>query len=138
MVQTARCGERLRGRTVNVFIVDDSAAIRDALVSMLTGLKQIRVVGSTGDATTAPDRIREMRPDVAILDIRMPGMSGIEILRRLKREPYPPVVIILTNYPYPQYRERCQKAGADYFLDKSTEFDRLVRTLRGLAEQAGD
>ena len=65
------------------------------------------------------------KPDVVILDIRMPDGSGIDVLQTIKQGEPAPAVIVLTNYPYPAYRQKCLQAGADFFLDKSTEFDQI-------------
>jgi DNA-binding NarL/FixJ family response regulator len=69
--------------------------------------------------------IRIIQPDVVILDIRMPGGNGIDVLQTIKQDEAAPMVIILTNYPYPGYRQKCMQAGADFFLDKSAEFDQI-------------
>jgi DNA-binding NarL/FixJ family response regulator len=59
----------------------------------------------------------------------MPGGSGIEVLRSLKKMTPAPAVIMLTNFAYEQYRKKCEAAGADFFLDKSTEFDQIPLVL---------
>ena len=75
-----------------------------------------------------------MVPDAVILDIRLPRKSGIEVLRDIKKDKPSPVVIILTNYPYPQYQKECTEAGADYFLNKSTEFNKIADVLKNLTK----
>jgi DNA-binding response OmpR family regulator len=67
-----------------------------------------------------------------ILDIRMPGGSGMDVLQAIKREKQAPMVIMLTNYPYPQYRKKCLGLGADYFFDKSTEFEKVTELFKQL------
>jgi DNA-binding response OmpR family regulator len=67
-----------------------------------------------------------------ILDIRMPGGNGIQVLEAIKTSTAAPVVIMLTAFPYPQYRKKCLEVGADYFLDKTTEFERVVEVLEQL------
>lgn len=69
--------------------------------------------------------IRILRPDVVILDIHLPGSGGIYVLRNIKQGEAGPIVIFLANYPFPGYRQRYLNAGADFFLDKSTEFDQI-------------
>ena len=85
--------------------------------------------------------IRQTRPDVVILDIRMPGGNGIEVLREVKKLDPAPTVIVFTNYAQAQYRKKGEEAGADFFLDKSTEFDKLPQALeqvrQGLRADAG-
>jgi DNA-binding NarL/FixJ family response regulator len=118
---------------MNVVIVDDSKIIAERLREMLTDLSNdIRVVQHAQNPAEGKWAIHSASPDVVILDIRMPGGTGIEVLEEAKRQHSAPVVIILTNYPLPQYRARCMKAGADYFFDKSTQFDQVPGVLQGL------
>ena len=121
-----------------VYVVDDSDFVRERLIEMLSELEEVEIVGGTGDPQEALVAIGEMVPDAVILDIRLPGRSGVEVLRDLKKEEPSPVVIILTNYPYPQYRKECTEAGADYFLNKSTEFNKIAEVLKGLNMNAQD
>jgi len=126
---------------LKVFISDDSATIRKRLVTMALDLPDIAVVGQAENAPGSLVAIRQTRPDVVILDIRMPGGNGIEVLREVKKLDPAPKVIMLTNYAHAQYRDKCEKAGADFFLDKSTEFDKLPQALeqvrQGLRADAG-
>jgi len=118
---------------MRVLIVDDSAVMREQLVRMFAELpEEIELVGQARDAVEATESIRKLKPDTVILDIRMPGGSGIRVLRTLKKETPEISVVMLTSYPYPQYRKECLAAGADFFLDKSTEFDKLPEILRQL------
>jgi DNA-binding NarL/FixJ family response regulator len=110
---------------IKIFIVDDSLIVRERLVTMLDELVGIEIVGQAENVAQAISRIRKLQPDVVILDIRMPGGNGLDVLRNIKQAESPPVVIILTNYSYAGYRQRCLTAGADFFLDKSTEFDQI-------------
>ena len=110
---------------IKVFIADDSLIVREHLVTMLDELAGIEIVGQAENVAEAISAIRNLQPDVVILDIRMPGGSGIDVLQRVKQDEAPPIVIILTNYPFPGYRQKCLEAGADFFLDKSTEFDQI-------------
>ena len=116
---------RSSNHNITVFIADDSDIVREHLVTMLDELPRIVIVGQAENVTEAINGILELQPDVVILDIRMPGGSGIDVLQTIKQYEPAPVVIILTNYPYPGYRQKCLQAGADFFLDKSTEFDQI-------------
>jgi DNA-binding NarL/FixJ family response regulator len=126
---------------LKVFITDDSATVRERLVAMVSALPEITVVGQAQDGPEAVDAIRRTRPDVVILDVRMPGSNGIDVLRRLKKMQPAPKVIMLTNYAHRQYREKCEAAGADFFFDKSTEFDQIPQALEqvhhGLRAESG-
>jgi two-component system, NarL family, response regulator DevR len=119
---------------MRVFIVENSAIIRERLVSLLSDLQGVEVIGSAEDAVAAIESIRLMMPDVVILDVQMPGGSGFNILQDIRQNRLPAVVIIFTNSPFPQYRQRFIEAGADFFLDKSTEFDKLLDIFNRLAQ----
>jgi DNA-binding NarL/FixJ family response regulator len=121
---------------MKIFIADDSAMLRERLVALISDLEGMEVVGQAGDAPEALEAIQRLKPDVAVLDIRMPGGNGIHVLEAVKRQATPPVVIMLTAIAYPQYRRKCLEAGADFFLDKTTEFERVADVLRQLREQA--
>jgi DNA-binding NarL/FixJ family response regulator len=110
---------------VRVFITDDSRIVREHLVTMLDELTGVEIVGQAETVVEAISAIGKLQPDVVILDIRMPDGSGIDVLQTIKQDEPAPVVIVLTNYPYPAYRQKCLQAGADFFLDKSTEFDQI-------------
>jgi DNA-binding NarL/FixJ family response regulator len=114
---------------LKVFISDDSATVRERLVTMASDLPGVDVVGQAQDVPGTLDGIRQVRPDVVILDIRMPGGNGIEVLRQVKKMAQAPKVIMLTNFAYSQYRKKCEEAGADFFFDKSTEFEELPQAL---------
>jgi DNA-binding NarL/FixJ family response regulator len=114
---------------MKIFIADDSAVFRERLIEMLSELPEIEIIGQAEDGIQATKLIEKLNPDVVILDIRMPGGSGIDVLEDIKKINAVPIVIILTNYPYPQYRKKCMKAGADYFFDKATEFEKVTEVL---------
>lgn len=118
---------------LRVYVVDDSELVRERLIDMVSEIEGVEVVGETGDVRGAETSIRQLRPDAVILDIRLPGGSGITLLRQMKRERSAATVIVLTNYPYPQYREECLVSGADYFLYKATEFDKVGEILNRMA-----
>ena len=120
---------------MRVLIVDDSPILRERVAAMLSEVsRDIELVGEAGNAFVAMDAICRLKPDAVILDISMPGKTGIDVLREIKRDAEPPMVMILTNYPHPQYRKKCMALGADYFFDKSTEFCKVARTFKLLAQ----
>jgi len=122
---------------MKVFVVDDSQLVSQRLVLLLSEVEGVEVVGTAASAEEGIESISRSKPDVVILDIRMPAGNGITVLESIKRQESPPTVIMLTNYPYPQYRKKCMEAGADYFFDKSGEFDKVTDLLeRMLAEEA--
>lgn len=112
-----------------VYIVDDSQAVRERLIAMISELEGTALAGASGEAPEAVTAIRRLQPDAVILDIRLPGMTGIQVLKEIKQSLPAPLVIMLTNYPFEQYRRECAEAGADYFLNKSTEFEKINEIL---------
>ena len=118
---------------MRVLIADDSEVVCQRLIAMLSELPEAEVVGQATNSSEAISSIQELRPDVVILDIRMPGGSGIDVLRTIKKNDSAPRVIVLTNYPYPQYRKACMDAGAEFFLDKSTEFEKVTELIKQLS-----
>jgi len=119
---------------MKVLIVDDSKIVCKGLQQMLTGVPGIDIVGQAYNGKDAITSISELKPDVVILDIRLPDLSGIEVLKDIRAKKLSTLVIMLTNYPYPQYRKKCEELGADYFFDKVTEIDKIYDTLKQLIE----
>ncbi len=117
---------------IRVLIVDDSALIRERLKTMLSEIAGVEIVGEAEDKMEAIASNDRLHPDVAILDIRLPKGNGIGVLQHIKRDTPSVIVIMLTNYPYPQYRRKCMEAGADFFFDKSTEFEKVPEVLMKL------
>jgi DNA-binding NarL/FixJ family response regulator len=120
---------------MKIFVVDDSVVIRERLKRLLADVPDALVIGEAADAQIALAAILEQKPDVVLLDIHILNGNGIDVLQRLKQEQVAPAVIILTDYPYPEYRQLCLAAGADYFLVKSTEFEQLVPALQQLSQK---
>ena len=124
------------GKKIRIFIADDSATVRDRLMSLLRDMPAVEIVGQAADAAEAIQDIQQIKPDVVILDIRMPAGSGIGVLRTLQQSQAKPKFIMLTNYPFLQYRKTCLEAGASYFFDKSSEFDKIPQALEQLTAAA--
>ena len=123
--------------SMRVFVVDDSAVVRERLIDMLSETAGVQVIGQAKDVHEATAGIGRLKPDAVILDIRMPNGSGIDVLEKIKSGKTPPMVIMLTNYPYPQYRKKCIEAGADFFFDKSTEFEKVMDVIKESIERGG-
>ena len=119
---------------MRVLIVDDSKIVCERLQQMLIDIVGVEVVGQTYNGEDAIKAIAESKPDAVILDIRLPGISGMEVLKDIREKKLLIKVIILTNYVYPQYREKCKELGADYFFDKSLEFEEIPKMIAELAK----
>ncbi len=123
-------------KRIRVLIADDSAPVRERLAALLGDLGNVDVIGTAGDALEAVVDIQALQPDVVILDIQMPSGNGMNVLRWAQQETVRPKFIMLTNYPYPQYRKTCLEAGASYFFDKSSEFEKIPQALEQLTSGA--
>jgi DNA-binding NarL/FixJ family response regulator len=112
-----------------VLIVDDSKQVRERLISLLSDYPEIRIVGQSGNGKEAMNALDAQKPDTVILDIRLPGRNGIQLLREIKSAHPEITVIMLTNYDFEQYRKQCMQFGADYFFNKTLEFEKVVNVL---------
>lgn len=117
-----------------LLIVDDSKEIREGLERFISGIQSIEIVGEAGDGVSALEMADRLKPDFVTLDIKMPGMNGIEVLLEIKRKNPKTIVFILTNFPLQYYKRACKNAGADYFFDKTNEFEEMVNTIKTLAD----
>jgi DNA-binding NarL/FixJ family response regulator len=121
--------------TLKIFIVDDSMPIVVRLTNILSGEENLKIVGIANNATKAIEYIAKSNPDVVILNIHMPDGNGIDILKQIKKEKPSTIVLMLTNYTESDYRKICMKEGADFFLDKSIEFEKIIDICKTLAMQ---
>ncbi|HEX8556526.1 MAG TPA: response regulator transcription factor [Pyrinomonadaceae bacterium] len=118
------------------FIADDSGPVRERLIDLLSEVDGAEVIGQAANVGDAVEGVRRLKPHVVILDIQMPGGSGIDVLKEIKRESLPPLVLMLTNHASPQYRKKCLEWGADFFLDKSRDLECLLTIFRNLVRQS--
>ena len=110
---------------MKLVIVEDSLLLRGKIVEMLSSIIGLQIVGMSGEPKDAIDKINRSNPDMVILDIKLQNGSGIDVLQYIKEE-YPRMIVIMfTNYLYPQMVNRCMELGADYFFDKSRDFYQL-------------
>ena len=108
---------------MKIVIADDSSLLRKRINFFLNNINNIDIVGEAVNGLEVLKLIEDKKPNLVIMDIRMPEMNGIEVLRKIRELKMKVKVCILTKYPYPQYRKRCLKAGADYFLSKTEDFE---------------
>ena len=120
---------------MKIVIADDSFLWRDRLKNLLFDIDEVLVVDEAENGATALQIILEKEPDLAIIDIRMPEMNGIELLKKIRELKLNVKIIILTNYPYPQYRKRCIEAGADYFLSKTENIEQIEIVISDLLKE---
>ncbi|MGW1230121.1 response regulator, partial [Streptomyces sp. NPDC002530] len=123
-------------RPVRLLIVDDDPLVRAGLTLMLGGADDIDIVGEGADGGEAADLVDRLRPDVVLMDIRMPVMDGLTATERLRARPDAPEIIVLTTFHADEQVLRAIRAGAAGFVLKDTPPARIVESVRRVA--AGD
>jgi len=126
-------GRMNKARPTNIYIVDDSPAIRSRLADLLGSLDDVRVVGQAGDAPSAVAGILALQPDSVLLDLNLGATNGMQVLKAVHAQLPAIAFVVLTNHSEEQYRRACERAGAAYFLDKSSEFDRVATVIAEIA-----
>lgn len=115
---------------ITVVLADDQALIRDGLAALLAAYPDIHVVAVAGDGRSACEAVRTHRPDVVLMDIRMPLLDGVEATRQIKRDMPDTVVIILTTFTDDAYILQAMTGGAAGYLLKDIRSDQLVQAIR--------
>lgn len=117
----------------SVVIADDQELVRDGFRLMLDVEPDIEVVGEAADGAQAVDCVAALRPDVVLMDIRMPVLNGLDATRRIRDDGLPSRVLILTTYDEDEYLYEALRAGASGFLLKDTKRDDMTRAIRTVA-----
>lgn len=119
---------------LNIMIVEDSAPIAGRLKFMVGDLLLHKNISIASSIARAHDLMQEILPDVVILDIHLqgeePGVTGLDLLKTIRKEYGNMVVMMLTNYSDEFYKNKCKELGADYFFDKSADFDKVSEALK--------
>ncbi len=113
-------------------VVEDSALIVQRLYSVLSEIHFINSIAHAKNGEEAITLMKLINPELVLLDIKMPGINGIEVLKYIKQHHQKILVVMLTNYSNMQYKELCLGLGADYFLDKSAEFDQIGEIINSM------
>lgn len=123
-----------KNKVFDTLIVEDNATFRRSLSEMLTERFDDMRVSEASDSGEAQEIISSNTPDLILMDVRLPGESGLELTRRIKRDHPEITVIMLTNYDLEEYRDAARNYGADFFMPKGTssweEIIELVETVR--------
>lgn len=126
-------------KSVTALVMDDADVIRKLVVAILTEIPRINEIIQAKDAGSAVKLIADHHPQIAILDVKVPGSgevkNGIDVLKWTKKFYPDTAIIMLTNHANEYYRLECKRAGADFFFDKSCEFDQLTAAVDTLIEQ---
>jgi DNA-binding NarL/FixJ family response regulator len=116
---------------MKIFIIEDSALMYARIAQVVAAIDGLFLSGSADDALGAVKAIRAAAPDALIADIQLRTGSGLDVAKQIKSERPQTKVIVLSNSATEPYRHAARVAGADYFLDKSTEFEQLAGILSG-------
>ena len=117
-----------------VLVVDDSIVVRRRLVGLLAEVAPGTQVAEAADPEEGIEAFHRLRPDVVVLDLNLPGGSGLDVLREIRKVIPPRMVIVFTNHPEEPYRRRCLEGGADLFYDKARDLQRLMDVLKERAQ----
>lgn len=120
---------------MKLVIIEDSTPVRHSLKKLLAELEQIQIVGEAETLPAALELIENSKPEVIVLDLVLKDGSGFDVLKSVKSGAHPPLVIILTNYVSLPFRRKAQQEGADFFFDKSTEFEKVIEVLQQQREK---
>jgi len=119
---------------IKILIADDHAIVREGLKQILSQTPDMVVVAEASNGQEVMDKIGKNDPNLVVLDITMPGKSGLEILREIKSQRPELPVLILSMYPEEQYAVRVLKAGASGYLSKDSALDELVKAIRQISQ----
>ncbi|MGN8262051.1 response regulator [Pseudomonas sp. SMSB3] len=114
-----------------VLIVDDHAIVRFSL-RILLERERFRIVGEVDNGSEVAQKVRELRPDVVVLDIGLPGLDGMEVIKRLQQQEPAPKIMVLTGQATDLYVRRCLDAGIGAFVTKGEDLEAVVFALKAL------
>ncbi|MCA9987140.1 MAG: response regulator transcription factor [Anaerolineales bacterium] len=113
-----------------ILVVDDHPIVREGISSLLSNYPEFAIVGEAADGVTALMMFREQRPDITLLDIRMPGITGLDLLAQIRQIEPEATVIMLTSFDDDEYVVQALKAGALGYVLKSASDEMLVKAIR--------
>lgn len=122
---------------LRVFLVEDSVLLHEMVIGAVTDPGRIEIAGCADSERRSIDGVNRSLPDVVIVDICLREGSGLNVLRSISQMIWIrlPVMIVLTSHPCPECAKACRRLGADYFFDKTTEFEDVSHLLETLAEK---
>jgi len=124
------------GLPIRVVLAEDSPLIRERLTESLADPGRVELVAYAETENEAINASTEQRCDVLLLDLQLKEGNGLGVLKALRGDPQAdPVVIVLTNYAFDHYRKKSMALGADYFFDKSRDYERVQDVLQRLADE---
>lgn len=120
---------------LKILIADDSSLMRKRVSDVASTVPDTEIIGVVDNGIDALKMVWSLEPDLIILDLQMPGKSGIEVLREINKYRKHKQICILTNHNQPQYQRVCRDLGATWFLSKTKDFSRLKHILSDMAKK---
>ncbi len=117
---------------VKIYIVEDSELIRQRIDRLISFVEDVEIAGFSDNLNEAIDSIKRLKPHVVILDISVEKVKGLKMISNIKQIVPAPQVIMFTNYDFENYREKSFEHGADYYLDKSNDFEKIASILESV------
>jgi len=126
----------MSNKNFSILIVDDNSGFVARMRGILDELETFITIHSAGNFDEAYQILAEEKPDLVLLDIRLPGKSGMNLLQLIKKSEAKCRVIMNSNYSNDHYRQQCKDLGAAYFLDKTNDFEIVPELVRQLAMES--
>lgn len=114
---------------MTILIIDDSEVFRSRIVEIISNNNNSANILEANNIIEAKEIMLDVLPDILITDIRMPGGTGLDLIKHIRKENPVTLIIVMTNYPESQYKVEAFKTGANYFFDKSSEMEDLIETI---------
>src|ERR1700756_4700223 len=122
-------------QTLRVFLVEDTIPIRQRMAARFGAIDGVEIVGEAEESDAALAGIDATGTDVVVADFRLTGGTGMEMLQSIARSTPPVITMVLTNHSSAAFRQACLAAGAQYFFDKTSEFDLACNTIKRIAHE---
>jgi len=117
---------------LQILIADDSTEVRNSLKKFLARFEHLQIVAEATDAVEALNKTLQLKPDLLLLDIKMPKGSGLEVAEKIKKQLPECIIIMLTNFASNEFRNRAIEKGVDFFFDKSSEFEKVADVIKNI------
>jgi len=120
---------------LQVVLVDDSILMREHIVDSLHAIEGVAGIREAVDVPSGLRLVQERQPDVLIIDIELPGQSGLDLLKFVRHRDHTAVIIMFSMHDHPTIRQKCTDLGADFFFHKLTEFDKVADVCREMIQR---
>ena|ERR1041384_4631252 len=118
---------------IKLLMIEDSPFLRKRLVTMLSEIEEVEIVGQAESGEEGLELLERFEPKIVLLDLLMPGRNGLETLIEIRKRNLWCVVIVLSNYNSLEIRDACLRAGANFFFNKSREFEQAAEIVKSIA-----